>query len=61
VTATTPSTTILRHDLALLRARYDTGATQPGVYAVIRALEVEIAWIEHGERFGVPIAAQRAD
>jgi hypothetical protein len=61
MTATTPSTALLRRDLALLRARYDTGATQPGVYAVIRALEVEIAWAEHGERFRVPIAAQQAD
>jgi hypothetical protein len=55
MTATTPSTAALRHDLALLRAQYDSGASQPGVYAIIRALEIEIAWIEHAERFGVPI------
>jgi hypothetical protein len=55
MTASTPSTAALRRDLKHLRARHDTGATQPGVYAVIRALEVEIAWIEHGERFGVPV------
>jgi hypothetical protein len=34
----------LRAELAQLRARYDNGAVAPGIYAVIRKLETEIAW-----------------
>jgi hypothetical protein len=61
MTATTPSGALLRRDLALLRARYDTGASQPGVYEIIRTLEIEIAWAEHAERFRVPITGESGD
>jgi hypothetical protein len=36
----------LRDQLAALRARYDSGAVPPGIYAVIRELENQIAWTE---------------
>jgi hypothetical protein len=36
-----------RADLALLRARYDSGAVNAAVYAVIKRLECDIAWSEH--------------
>lgn len=36
-----------RKALDTLRARYDSGAVAPGVYAVIRNLEIEIAWEEY--------------
>ena len=53
--STTPSTAHLRRDLENLRSRYDSGAASPGVYGIIKTLETEIAWVEHTERFGVPI------
>jgi hypothetical protein len=53
--STTPSTAHLRRDLEQLRARYDGGAMQPGVYAIIRALEVEISWIEHTVSGGIAV------
>jgi hypothetical protein len=37
----------LRLELALLRSRYDYGAVSPALYAVIRMLEIDIAWTEH--------------
>ena len=37
----------LRKALAELRARYDSGAVAPGMYAVIRQMETEIAWEEY--------------
>jgi hypothetical protein len=37
----------LRIQLKQLRARYDSGAIPPGVYAVIRELEQQIAWLEN--------------
>ena len=37
----------LRSELASLRARYNSGAVAPGVYAVIRQLEIELAWHLH--------------
>ncbi len=37
----------LRAELALLRARYDSGAISPAIYAVIRKIETDIAWGEH--------------
>jgi hypothetical protein len=40
----------LRAELASLRARYDSGAVSPGVYAIIRQLEIELAWHEHSRR-----------
>jgi hypothetical protein len=36
-----------RTDLALLRARYDSGAVNAAVYAVIKRMECDIAWNEH--------------
>ena len=38
----------VRAELARLRARYD-GAIPQAVFAVVRALETELAWIEHRE------------
>jgi len=37
----------LRGELSILVARYDSGAVSPAVYAVIRAIESDIAWLEH--------------
>jgi hypothetical protein len=37
----------LCEQLAMLRARYDSGAVAPGIYAIIRAIETELSWIEH--------------
>jgi hypothetical protein len=37
----------LRAELAILISRYDSGAVSPAVYAVIRAIESDIAWLEH--------------
>jgi hypothetical protein len=34
----------LRSELAMLKARYDSGAVAQGVYAVIREIESAIAW-----------------
>ena len=36
-----------RTDLMLLRARYDSGAVNAAVYAVIKRIECDIAWNEH--------------
>ena len=36
----------LRIQLAQLLARYD-GAIPPSVFAVVRGLQVELAWMEH--------------
>jgi hypothetical protein len=41
--------TILRHQLAWLRARYDNGAISPGIYATIKTVETEIAWHDHAK------------
>jgi hypothetical protein len=37
----------LRDQLAVLRARYDSGAIPHATYDVVRQLETEIAWHEH--------------
>jgi hypothetical protein len=37
----------LRGQLMVLRARYDSGAVSPAMYAVIAAIETDIAWAEH--------------
>ena len=42
--------TRLRAELALLLARYDHGAVAPSTYAIIRSIEIDIAWIEHRSR-----------
>jgi hypothetical protein len=39
-----------RANLALLRARYDSGAVNAAVYAVIKRIECDIAWNEHSTR-----------
>jgi hypothetical protein len=36
-----------RADLALLRARYDSGAVSAAIYVVIKRIECDIAWNEH--------------
>jgi len=36
----------LRQELEQLRARYDAGAVMPGIYRVMRGLEIELAWLE---------------
>jgi hypothetical protein len=41
--------TILRQQLAWLRARYDHGAIPAGLYATIKTVETEIAWHDHAE------------
>jgi hypothetical protein len=40
-------------ELALLRARYDSGAVSPAVYAAIKELETEVAWLNHKENENV--------
>jgi hypothetical protein len=37
----------LRSELEDLRARYDSGAVSPAIYARIKQLEAEIAWLDH--------------
>jgi hypothetical protein len=37
----------LRDQLAILRARHDSGAMSAATYATVRDLETEIAWQEH--------------
>jgi hypothetical protein len=44
----------IRAKLALLRARYDSGAVPQGLFAVIRRLEIELAWVEHRKRSTLP-------
>ena len=36
----------LRAELEHLRARYDRGQVSPGVFEVIKALEIKLAWSE---------------
>jgi hypothetical protein len=33
-----------------LKARYDGGAVAPAVYTIIKAIEVDLGWIEHRGR-----------
>lgn len=37
----------LRAELRQLQARYDGGAVEPAVYAVMKRLEADIAWEVH--------------
>ena len=46
--------TILRHQLAWLRGRYDHGAIPASVYATVKAIETEIAWHDHHARHTNP-------
>jgi hypothetical protein len=43
------STSLLRDELARLKARYDSGAVPMPVFAAIRQIESELAWLEHRE------------
>jgi hypothetical protein len=38
---------IARSELAHLRARYDSGAISPAIYAAIKRLEQDVGWLEH--------------
>jgi hypothetical protein len=40
----------LRFELAMLRARHDSGAVSPAVCQVVRQLETELAWSEQLRR-----------
>jgi len=48
-TVTLGSTDLLRLERASLLARYDNGALSSAVFAVIKKLEVEIAWRQHAK------------
>jgi hypothetical protein len=37
----------LRSALEWIRARHDDGALSPGVAAVVRMIEAELAWLQH--------------
>jgi hypothetical protein len=39
----------LQIQLAALRARYDTGAVSPAVAAIIKSIEIDLAWLEHDQ------------
>ena len=43
------STDLLRLERASLLARYDNGALSSAIFAVIKKLEVEIAWRQHAK------------
>jgi hypothetical protein len=40
---------VLRERLRWLRARYDWGQVSPALYAVIKAVETDVAWTEHNQ------------
>jgi hypothetical protein len=46
---TLSSTDLLRLERASLLARYDNGALSAAVFAVLKKLEVEIAWRQHAK------------
>jgi hypothetical protein len=46
--------TLLRQQLAWLRARYDGGAIPAGIYATVKTIETEIAWHDHHARHTNP-------
>jgi hypothetical protein len=46
--------TILRHQLAWLRARYDGGAIPACIYITVKAIETEIAWHAHHAKHANP-------
>jgi hypothetical protein len=47
VVLTATSTACLRDELRWLRTRYDDGKVSPAVFAIIREIEIAIAWAEH--------------
>jgi len=40
----------LRAELTALQARYDSGAVAPAVFAIIKRIETEAAWLQHRGR-----------
>jgi hypothetical protein len=50
--------TILRHQLAWLRARYDNGAIPAGIYRTVKTIENEIAWHDHHTKHTNPRTAR---
>jgi hypothetical protein len=40
----------LRAELTALQARYDSGAVSSAVYAVVKAIETELGWLQHRGR-----------
>jgi hypothetical protein len=46
-TTTTPSSAALRSERQWLLTRYNYYHFSPDIYAVIRSLEIDIAWLEH--------------
>jgi len=47
INLTVSSTAALRGELETLRARYDSGAVTPAVFAIIHEIECELSWHEH--------------
>jgi hypothetical protein len=41
-------TAMLRAELLMLKSRYDCYAFSPAIYAVVKNIETEISWMEHG-------------
>jgi hypothetical protein len=48
------STAALRDELAQLKARYDDHFP-PAIFAVVRRVEMDVAWQEHAARGDIPI------
>ena len=46
--AMSTETAMLRTELLMPKSRYACYAFSPAIYAVVRNLEIEIPWIEHG-------------
>ena len=44
---TFPSTSWLRLERLMILARHDSGAVNPAIFKIIRALETDISWAEH--------------
>jgi hypothetical protein len=40
----------LRAELASLKARYDSGAVHPAIFAIIKQIETDIAWRVHARQ-----------
>jgi hypothetical protein len=40
-----------RLDLLMIQAKYDGGGMPPALYSVLKQIEVDIAWLQHRERF----------
>jgi hypothetical protein len=46
--STAPSTATLRAERLMLVARYDCYPFSPAIFLVVKELETEISWLEHG-------------